>query len=99
MFRLNMPFVGGEFKVKAKVARMYSVKTYGGVELYIRPLLTLPVVDVCDRLRAPTALSPGKEPQVLTEEKAACSSELVWTLCRRDSTFVPARNRNTVPQT
>jgi len=76
-----MPFVGGEFKVKAKVAHMYSLKTHGGVELYLRPLLTLPLDDVRDRLRAPTSLSPAKEPQVLTEEKTACSSELVWTLC------------------
>jgi hypothetical protein len=62
MFRLNMPFVGREFKVKAKVARMYSMKTYGGAELYLRPLLTLALDDVRDRLRAPTALSPEKEP-------------------------------------
>lgn len=71
----------------------------GGVELYLRPLLTLALDDVRDRLRTPTALSPAKEPQVHTEEKVACSSELVWKLCRRDSTFVPAGNSNTVPQT
>jgi len=76
-----MPFVGGEFKVNAKVARMYSLKTYGGVELSLRPFLTLALDDVRDRIRAPTTLSPDKEPQVHTEEKAACSSELVWTLC------------------
>jgi hypothetical protein len=81
MFRLNMSFAGGEFKVNAKVARIYSLKTYGGVESYLRPLLTLALYDVRDQLRAPTSLSPDKGPQVLTEEKAGCSSELVWTLC------------------
>jgi hypothetical protein len=55
MFRLTMPFVGGEFKVKAKVARTYSLITYGGVELNLRPLSTLALDDVRDRLRVPTA--------------------------------------------
>jgi len=64
-----MLFASGEFKVKAKAARMYSFETYGGAGLYLRPLLTLALDDVTlalddvrDRLRAPTALSPAKEP-------------------------------------
>ena len=42
---------------------MYVMKTYGGVEAYIRSLLTLSLGGMRDRFRAPTALSPAKEPQ------------------------------------
>jgi hypothetical protein len=70
--------------VKAKVARMYSLETYGGAELYLRPLLTLALDDVRDLLRAPNALSPAKEPLARThlrEGLHVCSLEPVWTLC------------------
>jgi hypothetical protein len=60
MLRLNVTFVGGEFKVNAKVARVYSLKTYGGVELYLRPLLTLALDDVHDWLGAPDCLIARK---------------------------------------
>lgn len=86
-----MPFVCGEFKVIAKVACMYSLKTYGGVELYVRLLLTLALDDVRDRLRAPAALSPAKEPQVHTEEKEGCMFlRAVWSLQKRFS-FYPCQ--------
>ena len=81
-----------------KSGNLNFLKPYGPLQVCKGTALPL-LDDVRDRFRAPTGLSPAKEPQVHTEEKAAWSSELIWKLCRRDSTFVPVGNGNTVPQT
>jgi hypothetical protein len=44
------------------------------------------------QFQAPTALLPGKEPPVRFVPDAVWTLELVWTLWRRETSFVPAGN-------
>jgi hypothetical protein len=41
MFRLNIPFVFGEFKIKAEVGRMCTLKTYGGSRVISPPIINI----------------------------------------------------------
>jgi len=54
---------------------------------------------VSGQLHATAALTPGTPSGTHWKQKAWWGPETAWTLCRREKSFVPARNRTKIPRT
>jgi hypothetical protein len=51
-------------------------------------------MEVSGQLHDPAALPPGKESKVPIEQTIEWTSELAWTLWKRENFLAPARKRN-----
>ena len=82
-----------------KVVPVYAMKAHEEMEVQLHSTLTSTTDGMSGQLYVPTALPPGKESVVPTEQKAGWAPEPVFTFWRRYKYVASGGNRTTIPRT